>query len=80
VRLSLLAAATAALLTGCGGAGPTPPPGGRFAVAEDTRQLAIRCWGDGSPTVVIDAGSTSPGIAEFQEQPWVHELPAETRV
>ena len=58
----------------------TPSIDGRFAVDEDGRKLALRCWGDGSPTVVLDAGTGTPGIAEFADSPIVQDLATRTRV
>ena len=80
MRLTLLVVAAAALLTGCGGSEATAPPDGLFTVSDDGRRLALKCWGDGSPTVVIDAGSGSSGITEFQDQSIVRDLAARTRV
>jgi pimeloyl-ACP methyl ester carboxylesterase len=83
------------LLAGCGSGGaedeeatatsseaavlPAPSIDGLFAVS-GPRRLALKCWGEGSPTVVIDAGSGSSGITEYQDQPVVRELVARTRV
>lgn len=53
---------------------------GRFPVDEDQRQLALRCWGDGSPTVLWDAGLGVPGIGGFESSSIVAELAARTRV
>ncbi len=58
----------------------SPSLDGRFVVSSDERKLALRCWGEGLPTVVIDAGSGSPGISEYGLQPFVGELAARTRV
>jgi pimeloyl-ACP methyl ester carboxylesterase len=59
---------------------PAPAIDGLFVVDGDQRRLALKCWGEGSPTVVIDAGSRSPGIMEYQDQSIVRELAARTRV
>ena len=58
----------------------TPSIDGRFAVGTDERKLALRCWGDGSPTVVLDAGTGTPGISEFEGSSIVRELATRTRV
>lgn len=50
-----------------------------FAVS-DGRQLALTCWGEGSPTVVLDAGSGDAGIGAFQGSPVVEGLAARTQV
>jgi pimeloyl-ACP methyl ester carboxylesterase len=52
---------------------------GSFLVA-DGRKLAIVCWGNGSPTVVLDAGDADAGIARFQGTPIVEAIAARTRV
>ena len=46
----------------------TPTIDGSFAVA-DGRKLAIRCWGEGAPTVVLVGGHPSEGIADFEMAP-----------
>src|SRR5215210_1284065 len=38
---------------------------GRYAVADDAGELAIRCFGQGSPTIVFEAGTDSSGIDAF---------------
>ena len=53
---------------------------GRFAVNAEGRQLALRCWGDGSPTVVFDAGTGTSGISEFEDSSILRELAGRTRV
>ena len=57
-----------------------PSIDGRFTVDADGRKLALRCWGDGSPTVVLDAGTGTPGIAEFADSPIVQDIATRTRV
>ena len=52
---------------------------GNFAVS-DGRQLALRCYGEGSPTVVLDAGSSDAGIGAFQGQPVLEGLAERTQV
>lgn len=56
-----------------------PSVEGSFPVG-DGRELAVICWGEGSPTVVLDAGSGDAGIARFQSSPMVEALAARTRV
>ena len=58
----------------------TPSIDDRFDVDSDGRQLALRCWGDGSPTLVFDAGSGASGIGEFATSPIVSWLAERTRV
>ena len=53
---------------------------GRFPVGADQRQIALRCWGDKSPTVVWDAGIGAAGIGWFEHSPIVRELAAHNRV
>lgn len=57
----------------------TPSVEGSFAVA-DGRELALTCWGEGSPTVVLDAGTGDAGIDAFQGSPLVEGLAAQTQV
>lgn len=59
---------------------PAPTIDGRFAVNAEERQLALTCWGDGSPTVVFDAGTGTPGIGEFVGSPIIRGLAGRTRV
>jgi Predicted hydrolases or acyltransferases (alpha/beta hydrolase superfamily) len=84
--------ALTALATGCG-AGDTPtavgPPAslggkpetidGRFDVGNG-RMLALRCWGEGAPTVIYDAGTGTSGIAQAAPSRAVRELAGTTRV
>ena len=42
-----------------------PSVDGTYAVAGDGGELAIRCFGQGSPTIVFEAGSDSSGIDAF---------------
>ncbi len=39
---------------------------GRFPVADDGRQLALSCWGAGSPTVILEDGHPSEQGGRFQ--------------
>jgi pimeloyl-ACP methyl ester carboxylesterase len=57
-----------------------PSIDGRFAVGADQRQLAIMCWGDGSPTVVFDAGTGDAGISRWRSSPITRALAHRTRV
>src|SRR5262245_37197915 len=43
-----------------------PTVEGTFAVDADGRQLAIMCWGEGSPAVLFDAGSGDAGINRWR--------------
>jgi pimeloyl-ACP methyl ester carboxylesterase len=56
-----------------------PSVEGSFPVAEG-RELALVCWGDGSPAVVLDAGSGDPGVSAFHGSPLVEGLAERTRV
>ena len=51
---------------------------GRFALA-DGRNLALECWGEGSPTVVLVGGHPSDGIRDFDDSPFARFLAQETR-
>ena len=57
---------------------------GRFPVAEDGRQLALSCWGEGSPTVVLEDGHPSEqgGRLQFGRTggAFLNALVAHTRV
>ncbi len=57
---------------------------GRFPVAEDGRQLALSCWGEGSPTVVLEDGHPSEqgGRVQFGRtgSAFLNALVAHTRV
>ena len=58
-----------------------PTVDGRFEVAADGRRLYLTCWGEGSPTVVLDSGHPDgTGIADFGETEFLRRLAAETRV
>ena len=57
-----------------------PAVDGRFAVG-DGRELALRCWGAGTPTVVLETGHPNPGgIQDFEGSSFVGEIAARTRV
>jgi hypothetical protein len=73
---------TPASLTPAGEPLSNPAIDGRFAVADDGRQLAIRCWGDDTPTIVLEAGHPSEGIEDFgtHGRPMVEELVSHARV
>ena len=58
----------------------TPSIDARFAVSSDGRRLALRCWGDGAPTVIFDAGSGTSGIDAFATSPILGGLAQRTRV
>jgi hypothetical protein len=59
-----------------------PTVEGKFVVADDGRELAVICWGEGSPTVVLEAGHPSAGIQQFGTygRAFVGELVGHTRV
>jgi pimeloyl-ACP methyl ester carboxylesterase len=57
-----------------------PSVDGSFEV-EGGRKLAIRCWGEGSPTIVLETGHPNPGgIQDFEGSPFVAELVKRSRV
>ena len=37
-----------------------------FVVSEDGRNLKLTCWGEGSPTVILEAGHAIGGIDQFE--------------
>jgi pimeloyl-ACP methyl ester carboxylesterase len=52
----------------------------RFNVGKDG-VLAMRCWGEGSPTVVLETGHPTPGgITDFDGSEFVRELASQTAV
>lgn len=59
---------------------PTAEPSidGKFVVAPDGRKLALRCWGEGSPTVLLETGGTN--IEEWTSSGVVEELAGSSRV
>lgn len=65
---------------------PTRPPdplvnpviAGRFAMA-DGRKLAIKCWGEGSPTVILEGGHPSDGLAQFEGTEFARTVASHTR-
>jgi len=50
----------------------------KFVVAADGRQLALACWGEGSPTVLLETGGTN--IEEWAGSGIVTQLSGRTRV
>jgi hypothetical protein len=57
-----------------------PSVDGRFAVASDGHQQAMRCWGDGTPTIVFEAGSDDAGLRRWNSSSMFRELALRTRV
>jgi hypothetical protein len=56
-----------------------PSIDGTFVVADDGRKLALKCWGEGSPTIILEAGGS--GLGEFGGSfSFVSPLAAKTRV
>lgn len=51
---------------------------GSFAVADDGRELALICWGEGAPTVILETGGTN--IDEWSSEPQVEQLAERGRV
>jgi pimeloyl-ACP methyl ester carboxylesterase len=95
VRWLAIVLSVAAVVAGCGSddggetaeardattdAMAVPAIDGKFVVDGVKRQLALRCWGDGTPAVVLDAGSGDAGIGAFEHSSIVRELAARTRV
>ena len=56
----------------------------RVPVGKDAHELAIRCWGDGSPAIVFEAGHPAAGITDYEVsldfQSVVHSLAEEVTV
>lgn len=63
-------------------ADPTAEPTieGLFAVTADGRELALTCWGEGAPTVVLDPGSLDAGIARWSSSAVVSDLAQDHQV
>jgi pimeloyl-ACP methyl ester carboxylesterase len=55
-----------------------PSIDGSYAVGTDGRRLALVCWGEGSPTVVLETGG--PNIEEWTGSGIVEELAGSVRV
>ena len=80
--------------TGCGGESDaeetptelqdplaTPTLEGLFQVTDDGRRLFLACWGEGSPTVVLDSGHPDgTGVSDFGQTEFARLIAAETRV
>lgn len=57
-----------------------PSIDGRFVIGGG-RALAIRCWGEGKPTVILETGHPNPGgIQDFEGSQFAAELAERTRV
>ena len=56
----------------------SPSINAKFAVGDDARRLALVCWGEGSPTVLLETGG--PNIEEWSGSGVVRQLAHETRV
>ena len=53
---------------------------GRFGVS-DGRNLALRCWGEGSPAVILETGHPKPGgIQDFEGSEFARKIAARTTV
>lgn len=59
----------------------TPVIDGDFAVAVDGRTLHVTCWGEGSPTVLLETGIPSDGLNQFagRGHTFTSKLAARTR-
>jgi hypothetical protein len=58
----------------------SPVVDGRFEVGENGA-LAMRCWGEGEPTVVLETGHPTPGgITDFDGSEFVRELASQTTI
>jgi len=42
-----------------------PTVSGAYAVTKEGRKLELRCWGEGSPTIILEAGHPSAGRDQF---------------
>ena len=48
-----------------------------FAVGEEKTAVAIRCWGEGSPAVIFEAGHPASGLDDYDAEPGFQELVAD---
>lgn len=58
---------------------PAPSAAELFNVG-DGRMLALRCWGEGTPTILYDAGTDDSGIGEASRSPVIASLAEQNRV
>lgn len=72
------ATATAQITSPTADPATNPSIEGRFAVDEDSRRLALVCWGEGSPTILLETGGAN--IEEWSGSGVVRRLDGETRV
>ena len=49
----------------------------RFAVGEEETEVAIRCWGEGSPAIVFEAGHPASGLDDYDAEPGFQRLVAD---
>jgi pimeloyl-ACP methyl ester carboxylesterase len=56
----------------------SPSIDAKFAVGDGARQLALVCWGEGSPTVLLETGGAN--IEEWSGSGMVRQLASRTRV
>jgi len=56
----------------------SPTIDGRFAVGTDQHELALTCWGEGSPAVLFDAGTGDAGIERWKRSSITRRLAAGT--
>lgn len=49
----------------------------RFAVGKEDAEVAIRCWGEGSPTIVFEAGHPASGLDDYDAEPGFQQLVAD---
>lgn len=89
LRVAFVLLVACGIAAGCGGGGSAEPEDplasatvdGLFEVTEDGRRLKLTCWGEGSPTVVLDSGHPDgTGIADFGQTEFARAVAAETRV
>jgi hypothetical protein len=71
-----IASATAASQSADPASNPTIEA--KFAVGDGARQLALVCWGEGSPTVVLETGGAN--IEEWSRSGVVRQVASQTRV
>ena len=57
-----------------------PTQRGRFPIGTEQRELALTCWGEGSPAVLFDAGSGDAGISRWKSSSITQAIAARTQV
>ena len=57
-----------------------PVVDGSFASGPDGTRLAIRCWGSGSPVVILEGGGGEGGLGRWERNPVTEAVAGRTEV